>query len=76
MKHTVFWLALLALFVVHHDWWFRDDSRLVFGFLPVGLAYQAGISLAAAGLWAWAVFGVWPELFDAEEDGSTDRQTG
>ncbi len=68
MKRILFWLALVVLFVVHHDWWFWDDGRLVFGFLPVGLGYQALISLAAAGLWAVAVFRVWPELFRDEVD--------
>lgn len=68
MKSTLFWLAFVALFAVHHDWWFWDDGRLVFGFLPVGLGYQAFISLAAAGLWAVAVFRVWPELFRDDVD--------
>ena len=56
MKHTVFWIALLALMILHHDWWFWTDGRLLFGFLPIGLGYHALISLAAAGLWAWAAF--------------------
>ena len=63
MKQRLFWTVFAALVVLHHDWWFWDDGRLLFGFLPVGLAYHASVSLAAAGLWAWAVFGVWPEVF-------------
>lgn len=68
MKRILFWLALVVLLVLHHDWWFWDDGRLIFGFLPVGLGYQALISLAAAGLWAVAVFRVWPELFRDDID--------
>jgi len=34
----------------------------------VGLWYHVLISLAAGGLWAWAVFGVWPEIFEATPD--------
>jgi hypothetical protein len=65
MKHKLFWAALVALIVLHHDWWFWDDGRLVFGFLPAGLAYQALISLGAAALWAWAVLGVFAGVFEA-----------
>ena len=68
MKRIFFWVALVVLLVLHHDWWFWDDGRLLFGFLPVGLGYQALISLAAVGLWAVAVFRVWPELFRDDID--------
>lgn len=71
MKHIIFWIALGALLILHHDWWFWNDGRLLFGFLPVGLAYHAFISLAASGLWAWAVFGAWPELFEESSEGES-----
>jgi hypothetical protein len=64
VKHTLFWIAFLVLVVLHHDWWFWNDGRLLFGFLPVGLAYHAVISLAAASLWAWAVFSAMRDVFD------------
>ena len=64
MKHSLFWIALAALIILHHDWWFWSNGQLLFGFLPVGLAYHAAISLAAGALWAWAVYRVWPELFE------------
>jgi hypothetical protein len=64
MKHKLFGVAFAAIMVLHHDWWLWDDGRLLFGFLPVGLAYHALISIAAGLLWAWAVLGVWPELFE------------
>ncbi len=70
MKRTLFWIALAALMVLHHDWWFWDDGRLLFGFLPVGLGYHVLISLAAVILWIWAVFRAWPESFE-EKDPST-----
>lgn len=63
MKRGIFWIALLALMILHHDWWFWTDGRLVFGIVPVGLAYHALISLAAGGLWAWAAFRAMPEAF-------------
>ena len=66
MKRGIFWIALLVLMILHHDWWFWNDGRSLFGFLPVGLAYHALISLAAGGLWAWAVFYAMHEYFADE----------
>ena len=68
MKKTVFWIALVVLMILHHDWWFWSDGTLLFGFLPVGLAYHAGISLAAGALWAVAVFYAMPEVFEADPE--------
>jgi len=68
MKATIFWIAFVALCVLHHDWWYWDDGALLFGFLPIGLAYHAGVSLAAAGLWAWAVLDVYAFVFEAEPE--------
>ena len=45
MKRLVILLGIL-LVVLHQDFWFWDDATLVFGFLPVGLAYHAGFSVA------------------------------
>jgi len=53
-------LLVLALVVFHQDNWFWEDKRLVFGFLPVGLAYHIGISFAAALLMAALVKFAWP----------------
>jgi len=55
--------ALLAL--LHWDFWFWDDRTLLFGFLPVGLAYQAAYSLAAVALWIVAVRWAWPSQLEA-----------
>jgi len=56
MKRLVFWIAFVALVVLHHDWWNWDNGYLLFGFLPVGLAYHAVISLAAAGPSCWSLY--------------------
>jgi hypothetical protein len=68
MKRTTFWIAFVLLCVLHHDWWYWDDGTLLLGFLPVGLAYHAGVSLAAAALWAWAVSDVYAFIFQAEPE--------
>lgn len=54
------WAAAILLAVLHHDFWFWNDPRLVFGFIPVGLAYHAFYSLSAACLWLFAVKFAWP----------------
>ena len=65
----LFWIVFAALVILHHDWWFWTDDRLAFGFVPVGLGYHMLVSLAAAALWGWAVFGVWPEIFAEQSEG-------
>jgi hypothetical protein len=54
-------LAILGLYILHQDWWFWRSARpLVFGFLPVGLAYHGAYCLAAAAL-MWTLTRVaWP----------------
>lgn len=64
MKALVIFLIVL-LCVLHHDWWWWDDNTLVFGFMPVGLAWHGGISLAAGLVWLMAVKFCWPK--DLEE---------
>ena len=68
MKKKLFWLVLIVLILLHHDWWFWSDATLLFGFLPIGLAYHIGISLAAGTLWAVAVFYAMPEVFEADTE--------
>lgn len=69
MRGLVVFLAL-ALFVLHQDFWAWDDSSLVLGFLPMGLAYHALYSVLAAGVWAMAIKFAWPDHLErlAEEE--------
>ena len=77
MRKTVYGLIVL-LAVVHQDfWWWNDAETLVVGFVPIGLAYHAGVSAAAAVLWALAVHYCWPaEVDDLDEFVSTDAPAG
>ena len=59
MKIILFLAAILA--VLHQDFWNWDKDTAVFGFLPVGLAYHACYSIAAAALWALAIKIAWPK---------------
>ena len=59
--------ALVALALLHHDLWFWNDGRIVFG-LPVGLLYHIGFCFAATVLMLLLVRFAWPEGLEAEED--------
>ncbi|TWU58927.1 hypothetical protein Poly51_17070 [Rubripirellula tenax] len=59
MKKVV-WGLVLLLVVLHQDIWNWDNDRLVFGFLPVTLAYHAGLSIAASVVWLIAATTAWP----------------
>ena len=62
-------LALLvgAVLFFHHDWWLWKDKTLVFGFVPVGLAYHAGYAVVASlVMWLLVKF-AWPKEIDEAE---------
>ena len=54
-------LVLLVFFALHQDLWFwRSAQPLVFGVLPVGLAYHAAYTLAVSIVMAVLVRLYWP----------------
>jgi hypothetical protein len=68
MKYVVIGLIVL-LAILHQDfWWWNSYEPLVFGFIPIGLAYHALVSMAAAALWALAVVYCWPKDVDEIEE--------
>lgn len=63
------WLLIVmvaAVYAVHQDFWNWESRELVFGVLPVGLAYHAFYSLLAAGMMAVLVRLAWPTQLEAE----------
>ena len=78
MKNWLLALAVVSLYVLHQDIWFWNTARpLVFGFLPVGLFYHAGYSVAVAVLMLVLVSYAWPTTLEREVDGdSTDTTEG
>jgi hypothetical protein len=64
--HPLATAALIALlYVLHQDFWFWREARpLVFGFLPIGLAYHAAFTLSIALLMALLVVRAWPDHLD------------
>jgi hypothetical protein len=62
------WCALFLLAILHQDfWWWNSIEPLVFGFVPIGLAYHIGVSIAAGILWALAVHYCWPKDVDVPD---------
>ncbi len=64
--HPLTTAALVAmLYVLHQDFWLWREARpLVFGFLPIGLAYHAAFTLSIALLMALLVARAWPDHLD------------
>lgn len=53
-------LLVIVVYLLHQDFWLWSDRSLVFGVLPVGLAYHAGYSILAACMMALLVKYAWP----------------
>ena len=76
MKRILLVLAVIAVYVLHQDFWnWRTAYPLVFGFVPIGLFYQAAFSVAASLLLWLLVKFAWPghlerdiEQTEPEED--------
>ena len=59
MQYVV-WTMVALLIVLHQDIWLWDNPKLVFGFLPITLAYHMGISIGAGITWYLAIHYCWP----------------
>lgn len=62
MKKTILLtLLLLTVYALHQDFWnWKQAEPLLFGFIPIGLAYHAAYSGAAALLMVVFVKFAWP----------------
>jgi hypothetical protein len=80
MKKTLLVCAVVALYVLHQDFWnWRTAYPLVFGFIPIGLFYQACFSVASALLMWLLVTFAWPrhleqEIEEQEREGGGDAR--
>ncbi len=59
-------VLVIAVILLHQDFWLWKDRTLVFGFLPIGLAYHAGYSLLASATMALMVRYLWPKELEDE----------
>ncbi len=75
-NRKIVWSLVVVLGVLHYDFWFWEDRSLMFGFMPVGLFYQALISVATGIVWALVVRHAWPsgvEQWASEAPGDPER---
>ena len=63
-RNLIVVLAIL-LAILHQDFWWWDSDMLIFGFMPIGLAYHALYSVVAACLWGLAILIAWPYHLEA-----------
>jgi hypothetical protein len=76
MKKILLVAAVLVLYVLHQDFWnWRTPYPLVFGFIPIGLFYQACFSVASALLMWMLVKFAWPGHLEREIE-EEERQGG
>ncbi|MEX1130322.1 MAG: hypothetical protein WEB50_17245 [Vicinamibacterales bacterium] len=74
MNRLLLAAVVIALYLLHQDLWFWRSARpLVFGFLPVGLAYHA-LYCVAVSLLMWTLTRIaWPgHLESSVEDSRRD----
>ncbi|MEI6783724.1 MAG: DUF3311 domain-containing protein [Verrucomicrobiota bacterium] len=75
LKTILLTVLVAAVYVLHQDFWnWKKADPLVFGFLPIGLAYQAGYSILAAALMAVLVWTAWPKHLEEVEPEARDRK--
>ena len=65
-KRMLIGLFFIGLFFLHQDFWWKNDPTLVFGFLPVSLAYHVGWTLLVALGWFLVGKYCWPQGLDEE----------
>ena len=68
LRITLLTLLVVAVYVLHQDFWnWKKADPLVFGFLPIGLAYHAAYSIVAALTMALLVKFAWPKDLEQVE---------
>jgi hypothetical protein len=70
-KRTLIIGFFVLLFVLHQDFWWKDDPTLVLGILPISLAYHVVWTLLVALGWFLVCRFCWPHALDAAPSGST-----
>ena len=60
------YVGLVALFLLHNDFWLWDNPEQVLG-LPIGLLYHIGFCAAAAILMALVINYAWPQHLRDED---------
>jgi hypothetical protein len=70
MKKVVLVILVLAVYILHQDFWNWKNATPVFGFLPVGLAYHAAYSVLCSILMFILVKFAWPAHLEDVDEGA------
>lgn len=60
MRNRLTLALIIILVVLHQDFFFADDATLLFGFLPIGLAYHSLYCVAVSVMWLVVIRFEWP----------------
>jgi len=60
VMRIIVWVLIAVLLIAHQDNFLWRNDTMVWGFMPIGLAYHAGISIAASVAWFLATQFCWP----------------
>ncbi len=64
-------VLIAAVYAAHQDFWnWKKPEPMVFGFLPIGLAYHAGYSIVCSVLMFILVQTAWPRHLEETEPSS------
>jgi len=67
MRYARVTVVSVLVYVLHQDFWFWRSARpLVFGFLPVGLAYHAAYTIGISLLMLYLVRRHWPAHLESD----------
>jgi len=76
-RTIVLTLLVIIVYLLHQDFWNWNKAQpLLFGFLPVGLAYHAGYSILASILMAVLVKFAWPKHLEDVQPAAGADVTG
>jgi hypothetical protein len=68
MKNLLLLLLVVLVYAAHQDSWnWREADPMIFGFLPIGLAYHAAYSVVAAITMAILVKFAWPKNLEDKD---------
>jgi Protein of unknown function (DUF3311) len=77
LKTALLTLMVAVVYLLHQDFWnWNKFEPLVFGFLPIGLAYQAAYSVLATATMAVLVKFAWPKHLENIVPPETSRPLG